>query len=221
MSTDLPCSIAASVFSWFITASIAELASAIPSSGGGWFPFNQVTPIRFHVSILTPDQVYHWASITAGRYGRICGFFAGWWNFLAWIFGLAATAQIVAAQIVSMYSLFHPDFVTQRWHVFVTYLLVTRLCGSVAMLANRALPTLESIGAFLIISGVVIVILVCAIMPHVKGIPYATNAFVWQEYTNSTGWSSNGLSFVLGLLNGAFAVNTPDVVTHLAEEIPV
>jgi choline transport protein len=26
--------------------------------------------------------------------------------------------------------------------------------------------------------------------------------------------------FFLGMLNGAFAVGTPDVITHLAEEIP-
>jgi amino acid transporter len=30
--------------------------------------------------------VYHWASITPGpKYGRICGWFAGWWNTFAWI----------------------------------------------------------------------------------------------------------------------------------------
>lgn len=51
--------IAANVVYWLIAASLAELASAMPSSGG----------------------VYHWASITGGRYGRICGWFAGWWNF--------------------------------------------------------------------------------------------------------------------------------------------
>lgn len=54
--------IAVSIFYCLIAASLAELASAIPSSGG----------------------VYHWASITAGKYGRSCGFFAGYWNFFAW-----------------------------------------------------------------------------------------------------------------------------------------
>lgn len=44
--------IAVSVFYWIVAASIAELASAIPSSGG----------------------VYHWASVTAGRkWGRVNG----------------------------------------------------------------------------------------------------------------------------------------------------
>jgi hypothetical protein len=45
--------ITVSVFYWIIAASIAELASAIPSSGG----------------------VYHWASVTPGkRWGRVVGY---------------------------------------------------------------------------------------------------------------------------------------------------
>lgn len=52
------------VFYWMIAASLAELASAMPSSAG----------------------IYHWASLTPGpKYGRICGWFAGWWNTFAWI----------------------------------------------------------------------------------------------------------------------------------------
>lgn len=183
-----------SIFYWLIAASIAELASAMPSSGG----------------------VYHWASITAGRYGRICGWFAGYWNFLAWIFGLAATAQIAGLQVVSMYAVFHPGFVTQRWHVFVAYLIASWLCCALVLFANRALPILETLGGFLIVTGVFVTIVVCASMPPV----HATSAFVWTEWQNSTGYGSNGFVFFLGMLNGAFAVGTPDVVSHLAEEIP-
>ena len=190
--------IAASVFYWFIAASIAELASAIPSAGG----------------------VYHWASITAGRYGRVCGFFAGWWNFLAWVFALAATAEIIGALTVSMYAVMHPNFVEERWHVFVAYLICTWVCCAITLFANRALPKIESIGGFLIVVGVLVTIIVCAVMPHVNDQPYATNAFVWRDWVNDTGYTSNGFVFVLGMLNGAFSVGTPDVTSHLAEEIP-
>jgi choline transport protein len=49
--------LAVSFFYWLIAASIAELASAIPSSAG----------------------VYHWATVAAGpKHGKACGFFAGW-----------------------------------------------------------------------------------------------------------------------------------------------
>jgi len=178
----------------FIAASLAELASAMPSAGG----------------------VYHWSSVTAGRYGRVCGFFAGWWNFLAWLIGLAASAQIIGAQTVSMYSAFHPDFVTQRWHVFVAYIVCIWLCGFLVIFANRALPMLETMGGFLVLAGVFVTIVVCASMAPV----HATDGFVWREWQNSTGYGSDGFVFVLGMLNGAFAVGTPDVVSHLAEEIP-
>ena len=186
--------IVVSFFYWLVAASIAELASAMPSSGG----------------------VYHWASITAGKYGRVCGWFAGWWNFLAWVFAIAATTEIIGAQAVSMYAAFHPAFVTQRWHVFVAYMIVNWLSCFCVLFANWILPLLEQGGAFLIIAGVLITIIVCASMPSV----HATNAFVWSEWSNATGYSSNGLVFLLGMLNGAYSVGTPDIVTHLAEEIP-
>ncbi|KAH8774260.1 amino acid/polyamine transporter I [Hyaloscypha sp. PMI_1271] len=189
--------VVASVFYWLIAASIAELASAMPSSGG----------------------VYHWASVTAGPHGRVCGWFAGWWNFLAWILGLTATAQIVAVQCVSMYALFHDGFEIQRWQVFVAYLICIWSCCFITLYANKALPIIESIGGFLVIAGVIISILVCAIMPHYKG-GYASTKFVWREWQNQTGYTSNGFAFCLGMLNGAFAVGTPDVITHMAEEIP-
>jgi choline transport protein len=49
--------IAVSVFYWIVAACIAELASAIPSSGG----------------------VYHFASVTPGKkWGRVVGFYAGY-----------------------------------------------------------------------------------------------------------------------------------------------
>ncbi|KAL8970102.1 MAG: hypothetical protein Q9197_003993 [Variospora fuerteventurae] len=164
--------------------------------------------------------VYHWASITAGKHGRICGFFAGWWNFLGWLLGLASVCQIVGAQTVSMYAAFHPDFVALQWHVFVSFLVITWLSCAIALFANRLLPLFESLGGFFTVSGVFITIVVCAAMPTVKGTGHASNNFVWSDWVNTTGYSSDGFVFLLGMLNGAFAVGTPDITTHLAEEIP-
>lgn len=62
--------LAVAVFYFLVAASLAELVSAIPSSAG----------------------VYHWASVTGGR---VVGFFAGWWNYLAWTMGAASMAAIL------------------------------------------------------------------------------------------------------------------------------
>lgn len=164
--------------------------------------------------------VYHWATVNAGRYGRIFGWFAGWWNFFAWIFGAASMSSIVANQTVSMYSLFHADFKAQPWHVFVSYMICTWICCATVLFGNKALPALGNIGLFFIISGVFVTIIVCAVMPSVNNTPYASNKDVWQHWTNETGYSDNGFVFVAGMLNGAFAVGSTDCVAHLAEEIP-
>lgn len=49
--------------------------------------------------------------------------------------------------------------------------------------------------------------------------PHATSSFVWAEWTADIGYP-NGFVFVAGMLNGAYSVGCPDIVSHLAEEIP-
>jgi choline transport protein len=191
--------IAVSIFYWLIAASIAELASSMPSSAG----------------------VYHWASITPGpKYGRIGGFFAGWWNTFAWVCGSASVSSIASQIIIGMYGIHHPDYVPERWHVFIGQVVISWMCCCTVLFANRTLPALNSVGVIFILGGVFTTILVCVIMPHTTSSGYATTSFVWLEWSNQTGYTSNGFVFLAGMLNGAFSVGTPDCVAHLAEEIP-
>lgn len=129
-------------------------------------------------------------------------------------------SAILGNQTVSMYALFHPDFTPQPWHVFVSFIICTWICCATVLFANRALPHIGNLGMVLILAGVFISIIVCAVMPHVNGVGYASNEFVWRSWSNSTGYSSQGFVFVAGMLNGAYSVGTPDVTSHLAEEIP-
>ncbi|OGE52411.1 hypothetical protein PENARI_c010G06967 [Penicillium arizonense] len=190
--------IAVSFCYWLVAASIAELASGMPSSSG----------------------VYHWASVTAGKYGRVCGFFAGWWNCLAWVLGAASMSLIMAQQTVSMYMMTHPDFTPSTWNTFIAFLLCTWFCCCIVLFMNRFLPYIGNLGMFFILAGVFITIIVCAVMPHVNGTPYASNHQVWAEFDNGTGYTQTGFVFVAGMLNGAYSVGTPDCSSHLAEEIP-
>ncbi|RDA86139.1 hypothetical protein CP532_3053 [Ophiocordyceps camponoti-leonardi (nom. inval.)] len=94
--------VAVSVCYLAVAASIAELASAVPSSAG----------------------VYHWASVTPGvRAGRPVGFLAGWWNYLAWVLGAASMTSILGNAVVQMYASTHAGFKAEAWHVLVVYLI--------------------------------------------------------------------------------------------------
>lgn len=118
-------------------------------------------------------------------------------------------SSILANQVISMYGLFHPEYVYQRWQVFVAYLLITWFACLIVMFMNRALPLITNIGLFLILAGCFISIMVCAIMPSRTGKGYASSEFVWKEWQNGTGWNSDGFVFCAGMLNGAYAVGTP------------
>lgn len=127
-------------------------------------------------------------------------------------------SSILAQELVCMWSLFHPDYVSNRWHIFVGMLIMTCLCNVTILFMNRWLPHLQTIGLVLILAGVFITILVCAIMPSTTGSGHATTAFVWQDYVDTTGWNKPGLAFVLGMLNGAYSVGTPDVTSLYLQE---
>ncbi|KAF7556594.1 hypothetical protein G7Z17_g1296 [Cylindrodendrum hubeiense] len=191
--------IVVSAFYWTVAASIAELASAIPSSAG----------------------VYHWASVTPGhRWGRVIGFFAGWWNYLAWVLGAASMSSILANTLVQMYALNHDGFQAESWHIFIAYILTTWIACAIVCLANSAMPSLNKFGVFAVLGGFIITVIVVTVMPGRGGRPgHATSAFVWTEWTADIGYP-NGFVFVAGMLNGAFSVGPVDATTHLAEEIP-
>ncbi|KAF4636614.1 hypothetical protein G7Y89_g1477 [Cudoniella acicularis] len=76
----------------------------------------------------------------------------GGYNFLA---QSKACGQIATA----MYGLYHPDYIRERWYIFIAYLIITWMCCGTVLFANRALPALNSIGLIFTLPGVVITIL--------------------------------------------------------------
>jgi choline transport protein len=108
-----------------------------------------------------------------------------------------------------MYGVIHDGYAFQGWQVFIVYLIMTWLSAFIVMFGNRALPTVTKLGLFLILAGVSVTILVCAIMPSKTGKGHASSSFVWKEWRNQSGWASDGFVFCAGMLSGAYAVGTP------------
>lgn len=84
---------------------------------------------------------------------------------------------------------------------------------SIVLFGQQALSRIANTCAILCLSFWFISLMVVAIMPTTKN-GHASNHFVWAEWNNQTGYTSNGLVFCLGMLNGAFAIGTPDGCTH-------
>lgn len=119
-----------------------------------------------------------------------------------------------------MYAVSHPSFEPKSWHVFVTYLIIAWGCCAAVCLFNRYMPILNEVGIFVTVAGAITTILVCAIMPSLGDRPgHASSATVWANWTADIGYPS-GFVFMAGLLNGSYAMGTPDSCSHLSEEIP-
>lgn len=107
----------------------------------------------------------------------------------------------IHTNIENRYALFHPDLVIEAWHSYVAFVCIIWLVTAFVIFCNKTIPYLQHVGLFLIVVGGLVTVIVVASMPR----EYATNSFVWADFNNLTGWS-NGVAFLTGVLNGAFAI---------------
>ncbi|QIX01415.1 hypothetical protein AMS68_006932 [Peltaster fructicola] len=191
--------ITATFFYGFIAACLAELASSMPTSA----------------------NVYHWASVTAGpKYGRVTSFFAGWWNCLAWTFGTAAPCALGANAVIALWSIWHPEFEPERWQLFIVYLGIVFVVSSMILFGQPILARASTFFGATCMILLIVSFLTIVVMISNNGSGYASNYSVWQDFQNLTGWDSPGLVFLMGVLNGAFTIGTPDGACHMCEEVP-
>ncbi|PGH17837.1 hypothetical protein AJ80_04660 [Polytolypa hystricis UAMH7299] len=109
-------------------ASIAEIASMYPSSGG----------------------TYHWVALLAPpKYANFLSWFTGWMSILGWQSATAAGTWCASALIQGLVTLNHPNFEFQRWHGTMLLYAVLLVSVFINTLAVKVLPPLE--GLFLVL----------------------------------------------------------------------
>ncbi|KAJ5804796.1 uncharacterized protein N7518_001099 [Penicillium psychrosexuale] len=183
-----------SIFYTTISASLAELASSMPSAGG----------------------VYYWSSVLSRNRGRTAGFFTGYLNACAWLLSASSMSSMLGNEGVAMYLLKYPNVKWKSWQVFIVFQIVNWACCAIVCLGNRFIPLINRLSLILSMCGLVTTVVVLTVMPK----DHASNTQVWTEYHNNTGGWSDGVCFMTGLLNAAFAVGVPDCISHLSEEVP-
>ncbi|KPM44207.1 hypothetical protein AK830_g2371 [Neonectria ditissima] len=178
-----------------LACSLAEFLSAYPTAGGQ----------------------YHWAAIIAWpRWSRGISYVTGWINVAGWV-ALTATGPLLGSTIiVDTISFMNADYEAETWHQFLIYVAFTFIALVINTFATRLLPLfnksafLWSMAGFIIIS---ITVLACAAPDFQSG------SFVYGKFLNEVGWP-DGVAWMLGLLQGAFALTGFDATAHMIEEIP-
>lgn len=185
----------ASIGQLAVSASLAEICSVYPTSGGQ----------------------YHWTAIlSSARYARILSFICGWINVAGW-WALTASAGSFQGQLITgIISLARPSYDVQRWHIFLIHILDTLGALLINIFAVRALPTLNKAAFIWSILGVttISVTIIAYASPS-----YQNASFVFGGFLNTTGWN-NSLAWMLGLLQATLGTTGYDAVAHMVEELP-
>ncbi|KAI4218439.1 MAG: hypothetical protein L6R36_008955 [Xanthoria steineri] len=185
------------LFVWIGTIAVfttmAEMASMAPTSGGQ----------------------YHWVSMLAPPSCRVfLSYITSWLVICGWQAILSGSGYLGGNQVVALIALNNPDYVPELWHgtlLFWGFILIAVFINTVT---SRVLPQIEVAVLVLHVVG-----FFAFMIPIVHLAPEkASSHDVFTQFSNGGGWSSQGLSFFVGLIGSVFAMFGCDSAVHMAEE---
>lgn len=185
------------VFCWVgsmaIAGSLAEMTSMAPTAGAQYHWTALLAPVRFATG-------FSWCS--------------GWITVFARTSLFASTSFVAAEWIEGVAALNYPNYSPTQWQTTMIYWGIILVTTAVNILGIRKFPHIETIAFVFFVSMFFVVI-----VPLVYLTPQSTSEFVFTDFENSTGWSSNGLVWFLGLLNAAYTFVGIDGTSHMSEEV--
>ncbi|KAK7985219.1 hypothetical protein PG996_005540 [Apiospora saccharicola] len=178
-----------------LVATLAEMASMAPTSGGQ----------------------YHWVCMLAPpKYQKSFGYITGWLALIGWQAALASAGLLAGTQIQSIVSLTHPEYreSATTWQSTLILWAVLALITIINVAFTTLFAKFESLSFILHILGFFGVIFPLAFLSE-----HANAKDVFDSFTNLGGWETQGLSFCIGIMGNVFAFVGGDAAIHLSEEV--
>lgn len=175
-----------------IVLSLAEMSSMAPTAGGQ----------------------YHWASEFAPRsQQKIISYVAGWMSTLSWQCGTCSGMFLLGTQIQGLIAITHDEYSPQPWQGYLFVILMVSLGLLLNTWGAKQLPLVEGIILVLHIFGFAAVLIVLWILS-----PKNSAHDVFTTFENSGGWSTMGLSMLVGQVTSIYGLIGSDGAAHMAEE---
>lgn len=134
---------------------------------------------------------------------------------LGWLFVASATITY-AGQFALALAAAATGHVAELWHVYLAGLASLAVALCLNTVGVRMLNNVNKLT--IVFANVFIVFLFVSLLA--KTYPKADASTVFVDVANETGWSSDGLVFLLALLPGVSVVGMFDTAAHLSEELP-
>ncbi|KAL1639716.1 hypothetical protein SLS58_007614 [Diplodia intermedia] len=178
----------------FVMASLAEMSSICPTSGGQ----------------------YHWVSEFApAEYQRGLSFFTGWMSTMSWQAGTASGPFLVGTLIQGCAIVAYPDYAVENWHGTLMVIAVAIIVWFFNVYGAHAMPMLQNLMLIVHVLGFLTIIIVLWLLSPRNT---AERVFV-TGWSNDGGWNSMGLSLMVGQISAIYACICSDAAAHMSEEI--
>ncbi|KAF2724292.1 amino acid transporter [Polychaeton citri CBS 116435] len=180
-------------FTMLVTASMAEMQSMAPTSGGQ----------------------YHWVSEFAPpSIQKTLSYISGWLSALGWQAFIASAAFGTGQLILLCASTANPSFVFTAWQgTLLTFAIAIFAAAFNTFLAKR-LPVFEGIVLFFHIIGFFAMLIPLWVLA-----PKSSASEVFGDFQNYGGWSSIGTACIVGQLAASSAFVGVDSAAHMSEEV--
>ncbi|KAI8055589.1 amino acid/polyamine transporter I [Gilbertella persicaria] len=181
-------------FTMIVALSLAEICSSAPTTGG----------------------LYYWTSrLATASWMPLACWVVGWCNWIGLCFGISSVDLGLAQFIASVVSVWRPESeplsVYTQYGIFVGILIIHGFINSVAVKWNGVMNQ----GSFFAnMLGILFIVIVGLALTK----PLATGEFVFTQFYNGSGFSSNGYAFLLVILQSQYTLSGYDSAAHMAEE---
>jgi choline transport protein len=145
---------------------------------------------------------------------RVLSYIVGWISVLGWQSGLASIAFIAGTLIQGLLVLNNSSYVFERWHGTLLVIALAAFAVLFNSFLAKKLPMIEGLVLILHLLGFFGVLIPLWVLA-----PLNSPQQVFTSFLNLGGWSSQGLSFMVGLLTSIYGLLGADSAVHMSEEI--
>ncbi|GAA5894121.1 hypothetical protein JCM5296_001017 [Sporobolomyces johnsonii] len=191
------------VWCWFIGSfmcfclgtSIAEIISAYPTNGGLYAASAYLVPRKYKATV---------------------GWTVGWLNILGQIAGVASTEWGLAGMILAAATVSTDGaYVATAGHTVAVYVFLLVVHGLLNCVGTKIIAHVTKTFVFVNLGSLIAIVIALGVTCKDKH----PASYVFGEVNNQSGWSSQGLSVLLGLLSIQWTMTDYDATAHISEEV--
>ncbi|KAG7404176.1 Choline transport protein [Fusarium oxysporum f. sp. rapae] len=176
-----------------VFSTLCELVSIAPTSGGQ----------------------YHWVAMLAPRScSKFLSYITGWLTLAGWQGTCAASSYLTGTMLQGLIAFMVPSYTAQTWQGTLIAWLLILIAIFVNTVLSSMLPKLEGMILILHIIGFFAVL--------ISLVTFGANGdaeHIFLEFRNTGGWSTQGLSWCVGLLGSVYSFVGVDCSFHMCEEV--